>query len=344
MLLVCGINAVIRKRFTGIPVARYRVFALADGSYAVQWDDKRVQELLTGKYRDFDARRDFGHPINEFELKQLKDAGRVEHFNRDYVWLMALPETGRYGVRREMGRGDRVRAYYLRTSFPVSQLSNLQMILSRLDIADRIRVMPRSSELVVMGENGSHFRSTQEAEQVQQTLTTAAPDLFGELTIAFDEISNRLPQVGTSTVDDELPTLEELIASQRDTSVTAGRQIVMAIPEEDERTAFDNLFENMEMRVEHADSASQALELLEDHHPDLLLMDLVLPDMHGWQMIRKIKEIETLRTLPVMVITSELNIGMTVATVDYLTRPVSIARLRHNVWKILSANPRSLEP
>jgi CheY-like chemotaxis protein len=332
----------MRKKFSGSPIARYQVFTLADGSYVVQWDDKRVQELLTGNYREFDARRDFGHEITEYELKQLKAAGRVEHYNRDYVWLFSLPETMRFGVRREMGRGDRIRAYYLSTTLPKSQLENIRLLLHQLGLAEEVAVVLRQNILAIMTAHGGYLPDIETAEKVQAHLETHAADLFTGLTIAYDEVSSRTPSHGNSTVEDNTPiSLEELIASQTDTSVTEGRQIVMTIKQAEEREAFDDLFERMRIRVQHAESGIQALEVLEDHNSDLLLMDLLLPDMHGWQMIRKIKEIERLRDLPVMIITDEANIGMTVAKVDYLTRPVSIARLRHNVWKILSERVRT---
>jgi hypothetical protein len=144
----------MRRKFSGTPIARYQIFTLADGSYVVQWDEKRVQELLTGKYRDFESRRDFGHGITEYELKQLKAAGRVEHYNRDYVWLYSLPETARFGVRKEMGRGDRIRAYYLSTTLPKSQLDNIQSVLQKLEISTKIRPVTRQNLIVIMAHNG----------------------------------------------------------------------------------------------------------------------------------------------------------------------------------------------
>ncbi|MBC8100814.1 MAG: response regulator [Armatimonadetes bacterium] len=328
----------MRRKFSGSPIARYQVFTLADGSYVVQWDDKRVQELLTGKYRDFEPKQDFGHPLSEWELNQLKAAGRVEHFNRDFVWLLALPEAGRFGVRKEMGRGDRIRAYYLSTLLPKSQLANIQQLLTQLALADTLTVVPRQQLLAVMDAHGAHFRDAQTAEAAQAALLHHAPDLFAGVAIGIDEISLRAAGFGQSTVDasdDDLPfSFDELVASQNAVSVTSGRQIVTVLNRAEEREAFDQLFVEMEIFTQHSKSGAQVLSMLEDYHADLLLLDLTLPDMHGWQLVQKAREIDPARTLPMMIITDETSIGMTVAKVDYLTRPVSIARLRHNIWKI----------
>jgi hypothetical protein len=65
--------------------------------------------------------------------------------------------------------------------------------------------------------------------------------------------------------------------------------------------------------------------------------------MHSLQLISNIKEDPALRDLPILVISDEANLSMTVARVEYLIRPVSIARLRFLVWKSLRervSNPR----
>jgi CheY-like chemotaxis protein len=66
-----------------------------------------------------------------------------------------------------------------------------------------------------------------------------------------------------------------------------------------------------------------------------LITDSQLPDMHSLQLISNVKEDPALRDLPIMVVTGEANLALTVARVETIIRPVSIARLRFTVWKIL---------
>ena len=42
--------------------------------------------------------------------------------------------------------------------------------------------------------------------------------------------------------------------------------------------------------VREAESADQALEAIEDHAPDLVLLDVVMPGVDGWQMLQKLQE------------------------------------------------------
>jgi len=113
----------------------------------------------------------------------------------------------------------------------------------------------------------------------------------------------------------------------------------LAIPQEDERAAFSELLTTMNIAILEAASAAQTLHRLEDHPAELLIMDIQQPDMHGWLLINKIREISHLRDLPITVITDKADMGMTVAKVDYLSRPVSIARLRHSIWTALKSDP-----
>lgn len=102
------------KILSGSAILRVRVFVLADGTSVVQWDEKRVQELLSGQYRHYDHQRDFGHAITDYELNILKSNGRVEHYTQKFVWLFPLPEAGRY-QRKVLDGLSKTRGYYLTT-------------------------------------------------------------------------------------------------------------------------------------------------------------------------------------------------------------------------------------
>ena len=208
------------KRFTGSPIPRYQVFTLADGEFVVQWEPKSVQELLSGRYRAYEHQRDFGHPINDYELKQLKAAGRIEHFNRRYVWLYALPERGRFGTR-VLDKANRVRTYYLSTTLPRSQLANIETLLQNLGLAGEFLARNRNDFVIILGRNGAPFRTVQEAEQAQKILRARAPEVFQDLTLAF--IETKVKDIGTQPTNPRQTTeisLDDIIASQGDTSTT----------------------------------------------------------------------------------------------------------------------------
>jgi CheY-like chemotaxis protein len=324
------------KKFSGSAVARHQVFMLADGTYVVLWDDKRVQELLTGRYREFDYRADFGHAVTDYELKQLRASGRVEHYNQHYVWLYPLPEIGRFGKRRVLGRGNRIRAYYLSTPHPKVELPQIQTALEENGLGEEYAARIRDDVVVVLGKNGVPFRTPEEADQAHAALVAKVPDVMQHLIVAFVETdpSHRLHSPHNERETDS--NLDDLIASQTNTETVAGKRVVLAVRDEDERQAFGRLFEEMKLDVKYAGDASEVLQALEDFPSDLLISDIELPDLHAWKLVQKVKEVDSLRDIPIIVLTDQVNLSATIARVDYIQRPISIARLRHNVWMVLN--------
>jgi CheY-like chemotaxis protein len=325
---------------SGTPVPRRTVFILADGSFVVQWDENRVQDLLSGSYRLYDD-KDFGHIITEYELNQLQTAGRVEHYNDQYVWLNALPEQGRFPHNREYHSPARVRSYYLNTTLPESRLAEVEACLREHELTGDFLARVRGSLIAVLGRNGAPFRQLKDAERAQKLLMVRAPALFEHTAIAFVETSenpySRTTEPGPETID-----LNTVISSQSDITVTRGKRALIVSSSDDEQQAMQHLLDDMQMDVIAAGTAAQGLQLLEDHNPDLLVMDMKLPDMHGWELLAKIREIGTYEAMPKIMVADHLStpddqaFALTVGKVDvYLVKPVSMAQLRQNVWLTL---------
>ena len=57
--------------------------------------------------------------------------------------------------------------------------------------------------------------------------------------------------------------------------------------------------------VHHAENGAQALQLLQEHEIDIVFADLNMPVMNGLQMIMKLYEQGRLKTLPVVVVSTE---------------------------------------
>ncbi len=87
-----------------------------------------------------------------------------------------------------------------------------------------------------------------------------------------------------------------------------------------------------DLRLISAQQGRMGLELAEAHRPDLILLDLHLPDTHGLEVRRQLLEIPDTRDIPVIVVSAdtqpdsiarsrELGIG------DYFTKPVDVPRL-----------------
>lgn len=96
-----------------------------------------------------------------------------------------------------------------------------------------------------------------------------------------------------------------------------------------------------------ANGGREGIDLIRQELPDLVLLDLMMPDMDGWDVYHQIKSDEMTRDIPVIVITAKaLNIdkvlGLQVAKVeDYIAKPFSPQELLERVDQVLSRQGKS---
>jgi two-component system response regulator VicR len=90
-----------------------------------------------------------------------------------------------------------------------------------------------------------------------------------------------------------------------------------------------------------ADGGIEGLETVRREKPDLVLLDLMMPDMDGWEVYQQIKADPELRDIPVVVVTAKAQsidkvLGLHIAKVDdYITKPFGPQELLESVEKIL---------
>ena len=79
-----------------------------------------------------------------------------------------------------------------------------------------------------------------------------------------------------------------------------------------------------------ANGGIDGLETVRREKPDLILLDLMMPDMDGWEVYQQIKSDPQLRNIPVVVVTAKAQsidkvLGLHIAKVDdYITKPPSM--------------------
>jgi two-component system response regulator VicR len=90
-----------------------------------------------------------------------------------------------------------------------------------------------------------------------------------------------------------------------------------------------------------ANGGIEGLETVRRLRPDLILLDLMMPDMDGWEVYQQVKADPALREIPVVVVTAKAQsidkvLGLHIAKVDdYITKPFGPQELLESVEKIL---------
>ena len=93
--------------------------------------------------------------------------------------------------------------------------------------------------------------------------------------------------------------------------------------------------------VKGANGGAEGLKMIRESAPDLILLDLMMPDMDGWEVYQQLKADEKTRNIPVIVVTAKAQsidkvLGLHIAKVDdYIAKPFSPQELLNSVEKVL---------
>jgi hypothetical protein len=113
----------------------------------------------------------------------------------------------------------------------------------------------------------------------------------------------------------------------------AGRSVL--IVDDDVRNIFalTTVLEQMKMTVRYAQNGKEAVEFLQKNRDvDIVLMDIMMPEMDGYEAMRQIRKTEGLETLPMIALTAKAMKGdrercIEAGASDYIPKPVDSERL-----------------
>ena len=114
---------------------------------------------------------------------------------------------------------------------------------------------------------------------------------------------------------------------------------------EDEREMIDLIKLILERRgfeVLGALGGKEGLEVIRREMPDLILLDLMMPEVDGWEVYRQMRADEQLKDIPVVVVTAKAQsidkvLGLHIAKVDdYVTKPFGPQELLKSIDKVLA--------
>ena len=113
---------------------------------------------------------------------------------------------------------------------------------------------------------------------------------------------------------------------------------------EDEQEMIDLvklILSRRQFEVIGASGGREGLDIVRRHLPDIILLDLMMPDMDGWDVYQQLKAEKTTSEIPVIVITAKAQnidkvLGLHIAKVnDYIAKPFSPEELVTSVENVL---------
>jgi len=124
------------------------------------------------------------------------------------------------------------------------------------------------------------------------------------------------------------------------------KRVVVVDDDPDLGSAIREALANEDVRVEAPGDAQAALPLLLKDAPDLVILDVNMPGMSGWELCAILKRQSGTRSIPILFLTGRQEVkdritAMQFGGSDYLAKPFSVQDLRRKVKALLFQKRRS---
>ena len=116
-----------------------------------------------------------------------------------------------------------------------------------------------------------------------------------------------------------------------------GYKVLVVDDEKDSRVLIGHYLEEFGCHVLTANSGEDGITAAREHAPDLITLDLIMPGMTGWEMLKRLKGDSELRHIPVVVVSvvAGEGRGRLLGAVDLVTKPFEREDLLRVVWRHL---------
>jgi CheY-like chemotaxis protein len=201
--------------------------------------------------------------------------------------------------------------------------------MSGFDLLEQLKDDEKLSSVPVVVFTGKDL-----SHEEQQRLNTMAKSIVLKDVQSperlLDETALFLHRVVTQLPEDKQAMLEKLHNSSE---VLKGRKVLVVDDDARNIFALTSVLENHDVEVVSATNGRQAIDII-NATPDLsmVLMDIMMPEMDGYETMREIRKVPEFRTLPILALTAKAMKGdrekcLDAGASDYISKPVNTNQL-----------------
>jgi hypothetical protein len=213
--------------------------------------------------------------------------------------------------------------------------------MSGFELIERIKADPRHRRLPVIVYTGRELTDEDKARLHGLAQTVIIKDVT-TMERLLDETALFLHRVEANLPERKQRVLRRLAKSDPQ---LAERNVLVVDDDLRNIFALTSLLEGHKMHVQYAENGKRALTKLEENpNIDIVLMDIMMPEMDGYEAVRKIRERAQWKDLPVIALTAKAMKGdrekcLEAGASDYITKPVDADQLLSllRVWLYTSS-------
>jgi CheY-like chemotaxis protein/HAMP domain-containing protein len=201
--------------------------------------------------------------------------------------------------------------------------------MSGFDLLGKLQAEPGLQDIPIVVFTGKELSSEEEARLHVVAKSIVLKDVQSPERL-LDETALFLHRVVSNLPEAKRKMIERLHGSAE---ALRGRKVLVVDDDARNIFALTTVLENQEMNVVSATNGRQAIEIVE-RTPDLsvVLMDIMMPEMDGYETMREIRNDSRFRTLPILALTAKAMKGdrekcLKAGASDYIAKPVNTEQL-----------------
>ena len=148
------------------------------------------------------------------------------------------------------------------------------------------------------------------------------------------------PDISAKEIANQLSVSEDMVIKTIESLSDTRQKVLIVDDEPDAVIATKRALEADGYNVIEANNGTMAFDVLKSDVPDVILLDVMMPDMDGFEVCKRLKENPLYENIPVIMLTAKGEIndkveGLDIGADDYITKPFNLKELKARIKTVL---------